>query len=78
MWGDTHDIHRDTKCVYQTKSSCGQFKLKKIHLFQIKYFQLYNRTPLLRIKVKNENKDHQDELIHVEDLLVCNPLTDLS
>jgi len=25
MWGDAHDIHGDTKCVYQPKSSCGHF-----------------------------------------------------
>ena len=49
--------------------------------------ELYNTTPLLRLKVKKKNKGHKDELIHVEmnldelihveDLLVCGPLTDL-
>jgi len=33
--------------------------------------------PLLRLKVKEKNKGQKDEPIHVKDLLVCGPLTDL-
>jgi len=36
-----------------------------------------NRTPLLRLKVKDKNKGQKDEVMHVEDLVVCGPLTDL-
>jgi len=39
MWGDAHDIHRDTKRVNQPKSCCGYFnltELKKLYLFHIK------------------------------------------
>jgi len=37
----------------------------------------YNRTPLLRLKVKEKNKGQKEELIHVGDLVVCGPLTGL-
>jgi len=68
--------------MYQPKSSCGHFKLKKKYLFHIKEISLYNRTPLLRLKVKklpSETKGQENGLIHVTvaDLLVCGPLTDL-
>jgi len=39
--------------------------------------KIENRTPLLRLKVKEKNKGQKDELIHIKDLLVCGPLTEL-
>ena len=39
--------------------------------------ELENKTPLLRLKVKNKNKDQKEKLIHLADLLVSGALTDL-
>jgi len=39
--------------------------------------ELENKTPLLRLKVKNKNKDQKEKLIHLADLLVSGASTDV-